>query len=102
MHATPCRVAARWRCVPDNAWRRITIGKGTGLGLSQVYGITRQAGGTARVMSEEGQRTTVQLWQMLRDQVASDSELMPEVEQRARLAALPARCSLFGRAGELA
>ena len=35
------------------------IGKGTGLGLSQVYGISRQAGGTARIESEPGQGTTI-------------------------------------------
>jgi signal transduction histidine kinase/CheY-like chemotaxis protein len=37
------------------------IGKGTGLGLSQVYGISRQAGGTARIESELGQGTTIRL-----------------------------------------
>jgi signal transduction histidine kinase len=58
------------------------IGKGTGLGLSQVYGITRQAGGTARVMSEEGRGTTVQLWLPLREPIESESEAIPEVEQK--------------------
>jgi signal transduction histidine kinase len=38
------------------------IGKGTGLGLSQVYGIARQAGGEARIESEPGKGTTVQIW----------------------------------------
>ncbi|HET8996202.1 MAG TPA: ATP-binding protein [Acetobacteraceae bacterium] len=37
------------------------IGKGTGLGLSQVYGIARQAGGTARIESRPGQGTTVRM-----------------------------------------
>ena len=37
------------------------VGKGTGLGLSQVYGFARQAGGTARLVSQEGQGTTVTL-----------------------------------------
>ena len=37
------------------------VGKGTGLGLSQVYGFARQAGGTARLRSEEGRGTTVTL-----------------------------------------
>lgn len=60
------------------------IGKGTGLGLSQVYGITRQAGGTARVMSEEGRGTTVQLWLPLREPVVSESEAVCEVEQNAK------------------
>ncbi|CAG9166764.1 ATP-binding protein [Cupriavidus respiraculi] len=38
------------------------VGKGTGLGLSQVYGIARQAGGTARIDSQPGKGTTVELW----------------------------------------
>jgi len=38
------------------------IGKGTGLGLSQVYGIAKQSGGTARIASQVGQGTTVELW----------------------------------------
>jgi CheY-like chemotaxis protein len=37
-------------------------GKGTGLGLSQVYGIARQAGGTARIESRPGVGTTVRLF----------------------------------------
>ncbi|BAN26771.1 ATP-binding protein [Caballeronia insecticola] len=46
------------------------VGKGTGLGLSQVYGIARQAGGVARIESEPGAGTTVQMWLPLS---ASDS-----------------------------
>lgn len=38
------------------------VGKGTGLGLSQVYGIARQSGGTARIESELGKGTVVELW----------------------------------------
>jgi PAS domain S-box-containing protein len=37
------------------------IGKGTGLGLSQVYGIARQAQGTARIESRPGEGTSVRL-----------------------------------------
>ncbi len=37
------------------------LGKGTGLGLAQVYGITRQFGGTVRIKSEPGRGTTVHL-----------------------------------------
>jgi signal transduction histidine kinase/CheY-like chemotaxis protein len=38
------------------------FGEGTGLGLSQVYGITKQSGGTARIHSMVGHGTTVELW----------------------------------------
>jgi CheY-like chemotaxis protein len=38
------------------------LGKGTGLGLSQVYGIARQSGGTAKIHSEVGAGTTVEIW----------------------------------------
>jgi signal transduction histidine kinase/ActR/RegA family two-component response regulator len=37
------------------------VGSGTGLGLSQVYGFARQSGGTARIRSEEGRGTTVEM-----------------------------------------
>ena len=37
------------------------IGKGTGLGLSQVYGMARQAGGTARLDSRPDRGTTVSI-----------------------------------------
>jgi nitrogen-specific signal transduction histidine kinase len=37
------------------------IGKGTGLGLSQVYGFTRQLGGTVRIRSALGEGTTVSI-----------------------------------------
>ncbi|MFM0076644.1 response regulator [Paraburkholderia sediminicola] len=59
------------------------IGKGTGLGLSQVYGIARQAGGTARLFSEEGAGTTVEIWLPLRERVASQTEVVSDVEQNA-------------------
>ena len=58
------------------------IGKGTGLGLSQVYGIARQAGGTARIESEEGRGTMVQLWLPMRERVVSESEAVSAVEQK--------------------
>jgi CheY-like chemotaxis protein len=38
------------------------VGKGTGLGLSQVYGMAQQSGGAARVLSEPGVGTTVEIW----------------------------------------
>ncbi|MEC5409673.1 ATP-binding protein [Paraburkholderia sp. MPAMCS5] len=59
------------------------IGKGTGLGLSQVYGIARQAGGTARLFSEEGAGTTVEIWLPLRDRVASRAAQASDAETQA-------------------
>ena len=38
------------------------VGKGTGLGLSQVYGMARQSGGAARILSQPGLGTTVEIW----------------------------------------
>jgi two-component system NtrC family sensor kinase len=37
-------------------------GRGTGLGLSQVYGFSRQSGGTVTLQSPPGRGTTVTLW----------------------------------------
>jgi len=37
------------------------VGKGTGLGLSQVYGVARQAGGTAQIASRPGLGTAITL-----------------------------------------
>jgi signal transduction histidine kinase len=56
------------------------IGKGTGLGLSQVYGIARQAGGTARLFSEEGAGTTVEIWLPLREREAPQTEAASNAE----------------------
>jgi PAS domain S-box-containing protein len=38
------------------------IGQGTGLGLSMIYGFARQSEGEVRIVSEEGQGTTIQLY----------------------------------------
>ncbi|WP_025602728.1 ATP-binding protein [Burkholderia sp. WSM2230] len=59
------------------------IGKGTGLGLSQVYGIARQAGGTARLVSEEGVGTTVELWLPMRERVAPHNAETSDTEAKA-------------------
>ncbi|MBW9107540.1 ATP-binding protein [Paraburkholderia phenoliruptrix] len=59
------------------------IGKGTGLGLSQVYGIARQAGGTARLVSEEGVGTTVELWLPMRERVAPQNAEASNTEANA-------------------
>ncbi|WMY10784.1 ATP-binding protein [Paraburkholderia phenoliruptrix] len=59
------------------------IGKGTGLGLSQVYGIARQAGGTARLVSEEGVGTTVELWLPQRDRAAPQNAEVFDTEANA-------------------
>jgi signal transduction histidine kinase/ActR/RegA family two-component response regulator len=49
------------------------VGKGTGLGLSQVYGIAQQSGGTAKIASQVGLGTTVEIWLPV-----ADLQAMPE------------------------
>jgi CheY-like chemotaxis protein len=46
------------------------VGKGTGLGLSMVYGMARQSGGSARIVSRPGVGTTVKLLFRVADQKA--------------------------------
>ncbi|HLZ74875.1 response regulator [Phenylobacterium sp.] len=48
------------------------VGKGTGLGLSQVYGVARQAGGTAEIASTPGLGTVVTLL-LRRSALAADA-----------------------------
>src|SRR5207237_1340655 len=66
------------------------VGKGTGLGLSQVYGMARQAGGSAHIRSAPGEGTTVSLFLCLAGdaagkRVARDvAEKTPEL-QAARI-----------------
>jgi len=63
--------------------------KGTGLGLSQVYGMAQQSGGAARILSEPGVGTTVEIW--LRTATgAEDAEpapraSLPAARQAARI-----------------
>lgn len=59
------------------------IGKGTGLGLSQVYGIARQSGGTARIDSEQGKGTTVEIWLPLGVRDADEALTATDPEQSA-------------------
>jgi PAS domain S-box-containing protein len=59
------------------------VGKGTGLGLSQVYGIATQAGGTARIQSEPGAGTTVELWLPLREKIVMQAQAVPREEEGA-------------------
>jgi PAS domain S-box-containing protein len=59
------------------------VGKGTGLGLSQVYGIATQAGGTARIHSEQGVGTTVELWLPLREGSAPEVKREELVDEHA-------------------
>jgi signal transduction histidine kinase len=70
------------------------VGEGTGLGLSQVYGIARQAGGTARIESEEGWGTIVRLYlPLLTVHPAADAE--PDGPAAARTAARAATILLI-------
>lgn len=38
------------------------VGRGTGLGLSQIYGFIEQSGGRARILSQAGEGTTIELY----------------------------------------
>ncbi|MEO8547813.1 MAG: PAS domain-containing protein [Sphingomicrobium sp.] len=64
------------------------VGKGTGLGLSMVYGMARQSGGTARIISKPGVGTTVQLFFRLAEQKAAAADAddpdhdHPEIDPR--------------------
>src|SRR5215210_9014536 len=50
------------------------VGKGTGLGLSMVYGMARQSGGGARIVSKPGAGTTVQLLFRVAERKPSEAE----------------------------
>ena len=55
----PPEIAAR---VFEPFFTTKSVDKGTGLGLSQVYGMAQQSGGAARILSERGVGTTVEIW----------------------------------------
>ena len=63
--------------------------KGTGLGLSQVYGMAQQSGGGARIVSEPGVGTTVEIWLRVasgeEDAEPATPTRMPAAIQAARI-----------------
>jgi CheY-like chemotaxis protein len=60
------------------------VGKGTGLGLSQVYGIARQASGTARIESRPENGTTVRVFLKPTDRMMqSEAESPPNIDPTA-------------------
>ena len=63
-------------------------GQGTGLGLATVYGYATQLGGTARIQSEPGRGTTVQLY------LPMDVQAAAEAAEALRLTALQAHAIL--------
>jgi signal transduction histidine kinase len=68
------------------------VGKGTGLGLSQVYGVARQAGGTALITSAPGAGTVVTL--LLRRSTAPGEGAGAQAEPRPVLAPASGRTVL--------
>ena len=59
------------------------VGKGTGLGLSQVYGMAQQSGGAARILSQPGMGTTVEIWLRAWDSAAGLAPAAPPAEAPA-------------------
>jgi signal transduction histidine kinase/ActR/RegA family two-component response regulator len=66
-------------------------GKGTGLGLAQVYGLTRQSGGSLRIRSTPGKGTTVNLYLPRSLEAARSPAGMREATTRPALARGQAR-----------
>lgn len=62
------------------------VGKGTGLGLSQVYGMARQAGGTARIVASGPRGTSIALLLKMADPIADLAPgiaLVPQISSDA-------------------
>jgi signal transduction histidine kinase/CheY-like chemotaxis protein len=82
----PAEVAAR---VFEPFFTTKGVGKGTGLGLSQVYGMAQQSGGAARIASEHGVGTTVEIWLRAADDAdeadAARTALAPQRREGARI-----------------
>ena len=63
-------------------------GEGTGLGLSQVYGFSRQSGGTVTLQSPPGRGTTVTLWLPRSTEPTVVQPRVPEPAHAQRAAAI--------------
>src|SRR5882724_4092607 len=59
-------------------------GKGTGLGLSQVYGFSRQCGGTARIESKRGKGTTVRIYLPRAEGEISEHQSLNDLSRASR------------------
>jgi PAS domain S-box-containing protein len=57
------------------------VGKGTGLGLSQVYGFSRQSGGTTMISSQVGRGSTVTIYLPLSILPIDDDAGLPAAEE---------------------
>ena len=67
-------------------------GRGTGLGLSQVFGLARRAGGIARINSQVGVGTSVDLFLPCTEidpQVVTDSSAKPPSDETVSAVAVP-------------
>jgi PAS domain S-box-containing protein len=58
------------------------VGKGTGLGLSQVYGFTRQSGGSAEIESAPGKGTTIRLF-LPAVEMSGEAEIKPVADSES-------------------